>query len=410
MKKTLISLVLLLLCVAMLGSCATAVSIDEDGYWVIGGKRTDVIARAEDGRDGQDGRNGADGKDGENGKNADIGDLPTRLGYVSVADFVRPDSGRDVTATLQRVIDENPNRTIYFPDGEYLISATLKTPAQAGKSVKLVFSDYATLKADAKTFPAGAPLLSLGGEGAAETGTETPEVGGADGGIFDCNGVASGMEILPGRQTVVQHCSIKSALVGIRILRGEAGCATDVSDLNITGNNAAESVGIVIEGSGNTLSNVRAGYVTVGVRLEAGGNTLSNVHPLFAMASEQYDKSVGFFDRSGDNYYYYCYSDQYRIGFLFDTGAAASALVNCWSWWWSEAGGEAFALASNGKFNAVVTSLKVGFKAEIRDKNVLVKAGAAGGTGYITDVLGRVDNLPRENTGCEYVRGEFLSY
>ena len=47
------------------------------------------------------------------------------LGYVVVSEYVTPSSGEDVSEALQQLIDANPNRTIYFPDGEYIISKPL---------------------------------------------------------------------------------------------------------------------------------------------------------------------------------------------------------------------------------------------------------------------------------------------
>ena len=51
------------------------------------------------------------------------------LGYVIVSDYVTPSSGEDVSEALQQLIDANPNRTIYFPDGEYIISKHICSPA-----------------------------------------------------------------------------------------------------------------------------------------------------------------------------------------------------------------------------------------------------------------------------------------
>lgn len=47
-----------------------SVEIDGDGYWVIGGVKTDVLARGADGADGSDGSKGSDGKKGEDGLSA----------------------------------------------------------------------------------------------------------------------------------------------------------------------------------------------------------------------------------------------------------------------------------------------------------------------------------------------------
>ena len=66
---------------------------------------------------------------------------------ISVSDYVAPNCGKDVSDILQKVIDENPNRTIYFPDGEYIISKPLCTPADPTKSVSLRLDDFAVIRA-----------------------------------------------------------------------------------------------------------------------------------------------------------------------------------------------------------------------------------------------------------------------
>ncbi|MBO6220582.1 MAG: hypothetical protein J6N46_01480, partial [Bacteroidales bacterium] len=68
-------------------------------------------------------------------------------GYVVVTDYLRADGTSDVSDALQRVIDTNPNRTIFFPDGVYLISKPINTPADPSKSVALQLSNYATIRA-----------------------------------------------------------------------------------------------------------------------------------------------------------------------------------------------------------------------------------------------------------------------
>ena len=53
--------------------------------------------------------------------------------YVVVTDFINSDGERDVSEELQKIIDENPNRTIFFPDGEYYLSKPIFTPATLKK-------------------------------------------------------------------------------------------------------------------------------------------------------------------------------------------------------------------------------------------------------------------------------------
>ena len=84
-------------------------------------------------------------------------------GYVVVTDYLRADGTSDVSDALQRVIDTNPNRTIFFPDGVYLISKPINTPADPSKSVALQLSNYATIRA-AKGWSHQEAMIRLGGK------------------------------------------------------------------------------------------------------------------------------------------------------------------------------------------------------------------------------------------------------
>ena len=68
-------------------------------------------------------------------------------GAVCVTDYVAAGTGADAADALQAVIDANPNRTIYFPDGEYLVSHPLRTPADPAKSVDLQLANFAVIRA-----------------------------------------------------------------------------------------------------------------------------------------------------------------------------------------------------------------------------------------------------------------------
>ena len=66
---------------------------------------------------------------------------------VLATDYAAADGVTDVADALQRCIDENPHRTIYFPDGEYLLSHPIATPADPARAVTLRLADFAFLKA-----------------------------------------------------------------------------------------------------------------------------------------------------------------------------------------------------------------------------------------------------------------------
>ena len=64
------------------GADGTVITISEDGYWVIDGVKTDVIARGQNGQDGQDGADGEDGKDGQDGQDGEDGKDADIIYYV----------------------------------------------------------------------------------------------------------------------------------------------------------------------------------------------------------------------------------------------------------------------------------------------------------------------------------------
>ena len=53
--------------------------------------------------------------------------------FVDVTDYIPTNAGEDVTTHIQDIIDKNPGRTIYFPDGEYVISRPITTKGAATK-------------------------------------------------------------------------------------------------------------------------------------------------------------------------------------------------------------------------------------------------------------------------------------
>ena len=79
-----------------------------------------------------------------------------------ITDFVAGDGKTDVSDAIQRVIDTNPNRTIYFPDGTYLIGKPLVTPADPARSVSLKLADFAVIKA-AANWRSPEAMIRLGG-------------------------------------------------------------------------------------------------------------------------------------------------------------------------------------------------------------------------------------------------------
>lgn len=245
----------------------------------------------------------------------------------------------DVAAAIQDVIDSHPNHTLFFPDGEYVIERPLCTPADPHKSVSLRLADFAILRA-AEGWSSEEAMVRLGGKDPFNTITIPGSNYGLEGGIIDGRGVARAVSIDSGRETYVRCLSIKNALCGIHIKHGANSNSSDadIYNVNIVGNDTPDSVGVVVEGSDNTFTNMRIAHVFVGVDLRSGGNMLRNIHPLFnipGLTSEQYSETVGFLidARSRHNWFDYCYSDQFATGFR--TLRGNGNFVNCYCYWYS---------------------------------------------------------------------------
>ena len=132
-----------------------------------------------------------------------------QLGYVVVTDYVKANGKKDVSDIIQKIIDENPNRTIYFPDGLYMISKPICTPADPSKSVSLELSNYATIKA-MEGWAHDEAMVRLGGKDPFNNITTPGSNYYLAGGIIDGSGVAKGISIDSGRETAIRNTSIKS--------------------------------------------------------------------------------------------------------------------------------------------------------------------------------------------------------
>lgn len=323
--------------------------------------------------------------------------------FVVTEHGVVADGKTDVTAVLQKIIDDNPNRTIYFPDGTYLLSSSLTTPADPQKSVSLVLANYAILKA-ASSWPGGA-VVRLG---ATSPKNDINTIGsnyGLYGGIIDGSGKADGVSIDGGRETKIVGVSIKHVQTGVHIKYGanSGSSDADVRDVNIVGNNSSNSIGVLLEGYDNSLRNMRIASVNKGVVVKSGGNSLSNIHPLYIFGSAQdYASSCGFDITGGYNWLYFCYSDQMATGFLLRNGAQAS-MTDCFAMWYSTNGGAETAIKSEGKLQSVVTGFHVGFQANCT-KRTLLQVGEAGGSGALYYPFPWSGTLSSDDVSKDYIK------
>ncbi len=321
-------------------------------------------------------------------------------GYLLVTDIIPSDGSADVADAIQTIIDENPNRTIFFPDGVYLVSKPIYTPAEPTKSVSLKLSEFAVIRAVGE-WKYGEAIIQLGGKDPANN-THTPGSNySLEGGIIDGSGVANGISVNSGRETAIRNTSIKNTVVGIHIMYGanSGSSDTDVTGVNIIGTGRTDSVGILLEGFDNTITNVRIGNVFTGVHIKSAGNMLRNVHPLYYSDYTDYQNSCGFLIETGNNWLDYCYSDQFAIGFRL-TSNGASTLHDCFCYWYSAGDGTQTAIRADRQFDAIVTNFNAGFHGDAENCFVLT-VGELGGDGTI-DNLTVNENLVTNKTHKMY--------
>ena len=317
-----------------------------------------------------------------------------RDAFVLVTDYVKANTGEDVSDALQELILANPRRVLYFPDGEYLLSKPICTPANPEHAVSLQLSNFAVIKA-MDCWDCDEALIRLG---AAEP-FNTIMVNGSNyylsGGIIDGNGLANGVSIDSGRETRVENVSIKHTKVGLHVKwganSGSADC--DICNVNIVGRGTVDSIGLLIEGMDNTFTNMRIARVQIGVKILKGGNYLRNIHPLYSLASgwDHYTDSIAFCDLSWENWYDFCYSDQYCTGFYFADNVR-SICHNCFCFWWKTLEGGEIGFKAGGKFNSLLSNCKVTLRGDAKDTNFLV--GAEGGYGVIENPFFNEDQAP----------------
>lgn len=328
-------------------------------------------------------------------------------GYLYITDYVLPNLGRDVADDIQRVIENNPNRTIFFPDGEYLISHPICTPAHPCHSVDLQLSAYATIRAT-EDWDHEEAMIRLGAIYPANDIRTPGSNYSLTGGIIDGRGLAKGVSIDGGRETAIRNVSIKHVKVGIHIKRGANSSSSDadIVGTHIVGTGDVDSIGVILEGYDNTLTDMRIANVFIGVDLRVGGNFLRYIHPLYTSDYTDYENSCAFRDHSGNNWYNQCYSDQFGIGFR-NTKTMNSIYDSCYCFWYSPRGGRHVAFKSDGAFGSTCTNFKADFRREEGVKRVVLDAAEPDGHG----VFDRLMITPKpldDDTYLAYVRGDVI--
>ena len=324
------------------------------------------------------------------------------ISYTLINDYKSLANGNDYTAAIKKAIEENPTKTIYFPDGEYVVTEPIVISADPAKSVSLRLSNYATIKASAWA-DATKAVIRLGVGEMGENILESRNVF-VMGGIIDACGVATGIAIEGGRDVLISNVSIKNASCGIHIKAGNnatAAVGADVENVNITGNGKAESVGVLVEGTNNALTNVIASGVSCGLKCTETGsdNIFRSIRAIATDAMAADATLAGFYDMSTGNQYDVCCSDQFATGFLTDEGN--SVYNGCYVDWWSAENNYHVGFKATGKLNSVISNSTVIHTNEVATDAYLL-VGEEVGEGVILYPINSIVNHENDNILAQY--------
>ena len=323
--------------------------------------------------------------------------------FVVVTDFIKANTGEDLQANLQMLIDKNPGRTLFFPDGEYVINRSLETTSKPGDSTSFYFSSGAVLRAGENWKNDGdkRALICLGAKEKVND-INTP---GSNffimGGTFIANGRGDGIALFYGRETLIKDVVILNSRYGIHIVHptNSSSSDSDIDDVTIIGNGLPNSMGIVAVGLDNTFSNARISNVQIGMSLSAAGFTnnctIENTAKL--------DNAVGIQCNSGDAWISNCTVLDCPVAFRL--GSYSGFVKQCTAAWPTNFGTEHVAFEAN----ALKCSI-IGGRALFNDSSVpnFFLRAARGGSGAVISPIYNTALVAGDNTQLYLAKGSTI--
>ncbi len=320
--------------------------------------------------------------------------------YLNVTDYdILPNTGEDVYLQIQQLIDNNPGKTIFFPDGEYMTSQPIHVYGATDRTVFLKLSPRAVIKAS-DTNTDYVIEIGTGGTDGNSSVWVNGGLTGIEGGCIDCNAVSGGIHIITGIQApVIRNLTIRRLRkTGIRIEYGINNGSADVlcENVKIFGiyqftTNTPDSIGIDCAAYDNNFRNIIIIGVWLGVKLTGAGNQLSNVHNVFAQSDtgNAYVNTRSF-DVKGFQIFESCYSDGTARGWWFRDNNT-SFLTNCTIHWYQNAAfTRQFAFWANDALSIKGQNIRINFETvtDAQYSGLILENGAISGLEY-----GMLDNV-----------------
>lgn len=263
---------------------------------------------------------------------------------INVKEYgAKGDGVQDDTEAIQFCIDNFSHRTIYFPDGDYLISSPLNIKTGNEFKVDLYLQDNARIFTNSE-------IESLLNIGKISNGTWNRSKKGnivtIYGGIFDATNTTNGIYITADRkQTRILHTNIINvSKTGIFIDRQVSTTTSISSDclldtISITGTgNFDNAVGIHLYGTDNELNEIRITGIKTAMIIDGGGNLISNCHFTIGFANttvEMINECIGCQIKGfGNNYFDNLYIDTFGKCIVIENENMRSFFNNFQVFWW----------------------------------------------------------------------------
>ena len=330
-------------------------------------------------------------------------------GYVVITEYVTPNTGKDVAAAIQRIIDmhDHVNQVIYFPDGEYIISKPIATPSNGTQSVSLKLSDNAVIKASDNWDDSELGMILLGGQKQLNSINVPGSNYYIEGGIIDGNGKANGVVVAHGRETSVRDVTIVNTQVGLYVMHGanSGSSDADIENIRIIGNGERNSIGLRIAGWDNTYSNMRISNVQTGVKIETAANLIRDIQVTFVYNKKLagvYDRCYGFHDAGSRNWFDNCRATNFAVAF--NIASHSSFLISCEARWTEDFADKKQVAIYCYSWNSVARSVAAFYTAPAENCKFLSLNGTEG-KGSILDPIFDV-NAVSDNAYEKFLRGK----
>lgn len=257
------------------------------------------------------------------------------------------DGTHDDYTNIQKCVDNCPNKTIFFPDSVYLVSAGIVTSSDNDKSVNLKLSNNAVIKASS-LFDTDTAVINLGGKNYSNYYLYNEFASfGIEGGTIDCNEIAEGITIEHCVNGYIRNIYVnKTPSKGISLINGYNNGSLDctLENVRVKCSNNTSAVGVYINSSDNWIENVRTYSGKYGFYLDssAGGNHVTETHCLatsndYTNLSNAQDMVAYYFKSGGGNYNYITrpYSDGFATVFYFD-GNHYNYIRDAYAYYWKD--------------------------------------------------------------------------